>query len=129
MKIKLIGIAALALAVAGCVNVDATRLSANEILPARLASEVTIYTSRESIKQPYREIALLEANGDGTTTSERVFYESMRKRAAKLGANGLVLEPGLEPGPAIKIAATVFDVQYTRYRHAVAIFVDETAAR
>ncbi len=129
MKIKLIGIAALALAVAGCVNVDATRLSANEILPARLASEVTIYTSRESIKQPYREIALLEANGDGTTTSERVFYESMRKRAAKLGANGLVLEPGLEPGPAIKIAATVFDVQYTRYRHAVAILVDETAAR
>ena len=129
MKIKLIGIAALALAAAGCVNVDATRLSANEILPARLASEVTIYTSRESIKQPYREIALLEANGDGTTTSERVFYESMRKRAAKLGANGLVLEPGLEPGPAIKIAATVFDVQYTRYRHAVAILVDETAAR
>lgn len=129
MKIKLIGIAALALAAAGCVNVDATRLSANEILPARLASEVTIYTSRESIKQPYREIALLEANGDGTTTSERAFYESMRKRAAKLGANGLVLEPGLEPGPAIKIAATVFDVQYTRYRHAVAILVDETAPR
>lgn len=129
MKIKLIGTAALALAVAGCVNVDATRLSANEILPARLAREVTIYTSRESIKHPYREIALLEANGDGTTTSERVFYESMRKRAAKLGANGLVLEPGLEPGPAIKIAATVFDVQYTRHRHAVAILVDETAAR
>ncbi len=129
MKLKLIGMSTLALAAAGCVNVDATRLSANEILPARLASEVTIYTSRESLKQPYREIALLEANGDGETTSERVFYESMRKRAAKLGANGLILEPGLEPGPAVKIAATLLDVQYIRYRHAVAILVDETATR
>ena len=129
MKLKLIGMSTLALAAAGCVNVDATRLSANEILPARLASEVTIYTSRESLKQSYREIALLEANGDGETTSERVFYESMRKRAAKLGANGLILEPGLEPGPAVKIAATLLDVQYIRYRHAVAILVDETATR
>ena len=129
MKLKLIGIAALTLAAAGCVNVEATRLSANEVLPARLASEVTIYTSRESLKQPYREIALLEANGDGETTSERVFYESMRKRAAKLGANGLILEPGLEPGPTVKIAATLLDVQYTRYRHAVAILVDRSAAR
>ena len=129
MKLKLIGMSTLALAAAGCVNVDATRLSANEILPARLASEVTIYTSRESLKQPYREIALLEANGDGETTSERVFYESMRKRAAKLGANGLILEPGLEPGPAVKIAATLLDVQYIRYRHAIAILVDETATR
>lgn len=91
MELKLIGMAALALAAAGCVSVDATRLSANEILPARLASDVTIYTSRESLKQPYREIALLEANGDGATTSVRAFYESMRKRAAKLGANGLFL--------------------------------------
>ena len=116
--------AALALAVSGCVNVEATRLSAGQPLAPLAASQVTIYLSPDKVPGSYKEIALLEANGDGNATTERDFYESMRKKAAKLGANGVILEPGLEPGPTLKIAASLLDINYTRYRHAVAVLVD-----
>lgn len=118
---------ALVLCVTGCINVDATRLSGSEMLAPIQPRDVTIYTSPEQVPGSYRQIALLEANGDGTVTSERDFHESMRKKAAKLGANGIILEPGLEPSPTVKIASTLLDVRYTRYRHAIAVFVDAPA--
>ena len=116
--------AVLALAVSGCVNVEATRLSGGQALAPLAASQVTIYLSPDKVPGSYKEIALLEANGDGNATTEHDFYESMRKKAAKLGANGVILEPGLEPGPTLKIAASLLDINYTRYRHAVAVLVD-----
>ena len=125
MKSKLLLMLLGALTLTACVNVSATRLSGGQTLAPLAASEVTIYRSRDLVPGKYREIALLEADGDGASTRERDFYESMRKKAAKLGANGLILERGLEPSPTVKIAAALLDVQYTRYRHAIAVLVDE----
>ena len=122
---KRVSLAALfaALSLTACVNVDATRLSGSQILPPVAPSSVTIYPTAMSITAPYRKIALLEANGDQETTSERDFLESMRRKAAKLGANGIILDPRREPHPSLRVAAAILDVKTTRYRHATAIWV------
>ena len=51
--------AALALAVSGCVNVEATRLSAGQPLAPLPASQVTIYLSPDKVPGSYKEIAFL----------------------------------------------------------------------
>ena len=108
---------------AGCVNVEATRLDRSVSLAPQSADAVRIYRVPADVAGPYREVALLEANADGDLTSEKDFMESMRRKAAALGANGIILEPGLEPSPLLRTAQQLLDVKYTRYRHATAILV------
>ena len=117
----LITICALSFAVTACVNVEATTLNRFESLAAVPVDQVIIYRTPDQIGQPYREIALLEAHANGDLTSEHDFFNSMRRKAAKLGANGIILEPGLEPGPLLRTAQLALGVEYTRYRHAIAI--------
>lgn len=112
------------LSMTGCVNVDATRLDRSVALLPISANEVMIYRAPELVGKRYREIALLEANANGDLTREKDFMESMRRKAAKLGANGVILEPGLEPGPLLRTAQIALGVEYTRYRHAIAILTE-----
>lgn len=122
-------IVATTLATGACVNVEATRLSRLERRAPIAPDEVRIYPTPAAIPARYREIALLEANGDGTWTSDRVFFESMRRKAAKLGANGIVLEPEFHEGPVLRALTTLLDIRTTTYRHATAILVDDPAPR
>lgn len=111
----------------GCVNVQTTRLDRSLNLPPRALDEVVLYPTERDVPGPYRKIALLESKGDSNSTDERDFRESMRRQAAKLGANGLILEKGLELKPKGQLIAAILDVQVTRYRHATAILVERPA--
>ena len=104
-----------------CVNVDATRFDKTANFASVPTDTVQIFLDPREVTQPYDRIALLEANADGDLTTEKDFIESFRRKAAKLGANAIILEPGLEPGPLVKTAQVLLGAEYTRYRHATAI--------
>ena len=114
----------LVLALGACVNVEATRLDRSVALAPVPRDEVRVFLTPAEVPGDYRKIALLEADGDGDFHSEHDFIESMRARAAKLGANGVVLEPGLEPGPLLRTAQQLLNIEYRRYRHATAILIE-----
>ena len=122
--LKLVMVAMLGAGLAGCVNVQTTRLDRSHVLAPRAVDEVVIYPNFVDVPGAYRKVALLEAKGDANATDERDFRESMRRQAAKLGANGIILERGLELGPKGRLVAAVLNVQSTRYRHATAILVE-----
>lgn len=98
---KILTVGLLLLAVSACVSSRSTRIGTAPIRPAVEAEQVIIYRTAEQVEARYDEVALLNAAGDHTFANEERLYKSLRKEAADLGANGIILdeviEPNLEP--------------------------------
>jgi hypothetical protein len=126
---RLAMLAALATMVA-CVSTQATLLNPSPVKRAPVpADQVRIYRTPDQVVGRYEEIALLHAQGETEWTNEKTMLESMRRKAGKVGANGLILDSIREAGAVEQIAGAVLKTGSTRRGRAVAIFVfpDSTA--
>ncbi len=116
----------------GCISTNATILNPSPIKRAPIpADQVRIYRTPAQVTGRYEEVALLHARGETNWTDELDMLESMRKKAGKVGANGMILDVIREAGAVERIAATVLQTGTLRRGRAVAIFVfpDSTAAK
>ena len=113
----------------GCVHIETARVAPDRGRPATCSAAVAIYTAEGGVGRPYRTIAFLAASGGSVWTSEEDMVLSLRDRAAKLGANGLILGPIHEPSVGIKIAAEVLGPGADREGRAAAIYIAEDSAR
>lgn len=120
---RLAFLAALAL-VGGCVNTQVTELGSHVSRPILSPSDVAIYRTSEQAPSPYDEVALIKVTGPPVLNDE-LMHKEMRGRAAKLGANGLILQGIVEPSEGRKTAAMWAPgfVQADRVGTAIAIFV------
>ena len=105
-----------------CVQTSATMLS-SKTFPPLSPEEVTIYVSEEDIPAEYEKVAIINATGSSSYTNEAQLYEAVRKRAAKIGANGVLLSEIKEPGTGAKVAAAVFGYDTQRKSQMIAIYV------
>src|SRR5690348_6107768 len=80
-----------------CVSTGTTVLNPTAHRPAVTPDKVVIYTSPDKVPGKYEEIAILSSQGAYTVAHDEVFYESFRKEAAKVGANGVILSPIEDP--------------------------------
>lgn len=85
---------------------QATRLTA-EAQPPVLEEEVRVYRTPEHIGCAYDEVALIHAQGDVAFTNEHRMIKAARRRAAKVGANGVIPGTIEEPGVGALAAALV----------------------
>lgn len=116
----------------GCISTNATILNPSPVKRAAIpADQVRIYRTAAQVTGRYEEVALLHARGETNWTNERDMLESMRKKAGKVGANGVILETIREAGAVERIAATVLQTGTLRRGSAIAIFVspDSSAAK
>lgn len=114
----------LLMALSGCVVTNAARLgSASASRPPVAADAVALYRVAGQVPGPYEEVALLNSKGDSNFTDEARMFESMRKKAGQMGANGVILDALSEPGHGAKVAAAIFGVSAQRKGSAVAIWV------
>jgi len=95
--VSLTSLCAIFMTLTGCVSTGATRLGAAAIRPAVDPETVVIYRTADQVPSTYDEIALVFAEGDHTFTKEERLYSTMRKKAATLGANALILDSVVEP--------------------------------
>jgi hypothetical protein len=109
--------------VAACVSVNATRLGTGPYRRPVPTEEVAIYRTADQVPGKYEEVALLNAAGDSTWSSEAGMFNQMKKRAGKLGANAIILDAVSEPSAGAKIAGAIFGVGAERKGKAIAIFV------
>ncbi len=80
------------------------------------------FTSSEELDiLAYARAALIEATASGEWTSQNGMLQAMRKKAAKLGANGILLPSINEPGAGAKVAGAVFGTGTQRKGNVVAI--------
>lgn len=68
-------------------------------------------------------MAILNSKGDVDLTDEAEMYDSMRKKAASLGANGVILENTKDAGTGAKVARVLLGTSANRKGEAVAIYV------
>ncbi|MBL0170931.1 MAG: hypothetical protein IPP90_09400 [Gemmatimonadaceae bacterium] len=114
----------LTVALSACLSTNATILNPSAVKhPPLSADQVRIYRTAAQVTGKYEEIALLNSTAESSWTNEREMMESMRQKAAKLGANGVILDAIDEPGAAAKVAAAVFGTTTQRKGRAIAIFV------
>lgn len=112
----------LALILSSCVQTSATMLS-SKTFPALTPEEVTIYLSEEDIPGEYERIAIINATGDTNYTNQAQLYEAVRKRAASIGANGVLHAVIEEAGTGAQVAAAVLGTTTNRRAEMIAIFV------
>ena len=131
MRIKgfvLLPIAIAALACTPHVRTNITPLDPSLRLAKTCPDGVILYTSPDRVKQPYREVAVINSKGwlNGSNESDMVL--SMREEAGRLGANGILLAEIEEPTPITKVAAGVGEVTLPRTGKATAIYIAADSA-
>ena len=123
MKSLLAGV--LLLFTSGCVATNATMLNVapSATRPPVAPAQVRIYRTAAQVTGRYDELALLNSTGESNWTNEQKMMESMRTKAGKLGANGVILDDIKEAGSGAKVAAAIFGTGTQRKGRAIAIFV------
>ena len=113
-----------ALLATGCVSTNASMLGNTSSARPKLAPEqVALYRVASQVPGQYEEVALLNSAGDSGFTDEAKMFASMKKKAAEIGANGVILDAVSEPSAGAKVAAAIFGVSAQRKGKAIAIYV------
>jgi hypothetical protein len=113
----------------GCTRTNAALVDNSIHLAPTCPDAVKLYTSPSSVGASYTEIALLNSTGASGWTTEAGMMTSMRKKAASIGANGIIMGNINEPGAGAKVAAAVFGTATERKGKSVAIYVPTDTAR
>lgn len=114
---------------AACVHTNAAVLDPSVTYLRTCPEAVVIYTAPDKVGKPYREVALLNSKGESSWTSEGGMLNSQRKKAAQLGANGLILSGIDEPKAGTKILGAFLGTGAERKGKALAIYVPEDSTR
>jgi hypothetical protein len=117
--------------IAGCTRTNAALMDNSVHLARTCPDAVKIFTSPSKVTSEYQEIALLNSSGSTGFTTESGMMKSMRKKAADVGANAIIMGNIDEPGAGAKVAAAIFGVGGAAERKgkSVAIYVPADSAR
>ena len=96
----------LASSLVGCVVSDVTLLTpSHQPYPAIPETSVRVFLNEQEIPRPFERVALLSTHGDAGLTNVGQMIESARKKAASIGANGIVVGSIREPSDGESIGA------------------------
>ncbi len=121
--------AALAGWILGCVSTQATRLNPQQVYPKICSQGVQLYTDSGKVGKPYVEVAVLTSAGSQSLTSQSDMYESMRKKAADVGANGVILGQVQQASTGAQVANALIGTPADRRGQAIAIYIPSDTAR
>lgn len=120
---------ALPLAASACVTTSATLLDTTVRPQAVCPTGVRVYLTPEDVPEDAVQLALLNSKGDDDWTSESGMIESQRRKAAEVGATGLVLGQRTDASSGAKFAAALFGTSKNRKGNALAVYVPSDTAR
>lgn len=112
--------------ITGCVSTQYTKLSTRSYDSVH-PDDVVIYLTEGDIKGDYQKIGLIHMQGESSWTNENQMIAAARKKAAKMGANGIILGNVQEPSSGAKVAAAFLGVPTKRRGEVVAVRVLDSA--
>jgi hypothetical protein len=125
---KLLPGLAAAVVVCACVSTNAALIDPTVHLARTCPDAIKLYTTPDRVSQPYREVAILNAKGESNWSNEEDMIESMRDKAAEVGANGIILKGIDEPSALTKVIGQVAKTGSQRKGNAMAIYVPSDSA-
>jgi hypothetical protein len=121
MKIRALLAPVLAAAVLGaCTTTRAVMLDGGpyaELNP----NEVRVFLHEEDVPGEFERVALVTARSDASWTDETDLIRAMRKRAARLGADALIIGDIHDPTTLERVAEVLTDYEPQRRGRALAI--------
>lgn len=112
-----------------CVSTNAAVLNPGVTLAPICPDGVEVFTDSSKVGKAYTEVAVLNSKGDNDLTSESGMINSQRKKAAKLGANGVILGSMADPGTGAKVFHALIGTSANRKGKAIAIYIPADTAR
>src|SRR6266513_1684055 len=119
----------LAVVVVGCVHTNAAVLDPSLKLAPVCPDGVVVFTDSSKVSRPYREVAVLNSRGDNNMTSEGGMINSQRKKAAALGANGIILGSMKDAGTGAQVWHALIGPSANRKGGALAIYIPSDSGR
>ncbi len=113
----------------GCVSTNAALLDPTVKYQKICPDGVAIFTSAQRVQSDYREVALLNSKGESSWTNEEGMMKSQRRKAASIGANGIIIGEVKEPNAGTKIIGSLLGTGAERKGAALAIYIPEDSAR
>ena len=124
MRMRILVCSLIVVLFAACVSTKAVRLGTSVGRPPVNWQDVLVFRTADQVSGKYEEIALLSSTGDSAFTNEETMWNSMRKKAGKLGANAIILDAMSEPSAGAKVAAAfLLGTGAQRKGKAIAIYV------
>ena len=108
-------------ALAGCVSTNAVRLGEPTQYAPVKAEEVKVFLEESDVKADFDKIAIINAEGNYTWADDEKMIDAMKKKAAKLGANAIIIGEIKDPSTLGKIADAVVGVGGTKTGKVLAI--------
>lgn len=109
------------------------RTHTTEISPERrdtCVEAVDIYTSRAQVPHDYRELAWITGEGNSVYTSDGKITDQIRKKAADVGANAIIVRDFGESGATTKIIGAALGANTADTKlSALAIYMPAEAGR
>jgi hypothetical protein len=106
-----------------CVSTNAALIDPSVQLARTCPAAIKLYTTPDRVGKPYREVAVLNAKGESNWSDEGDMINSMRDKAAEVGANGIILNKIDEPSALTKVIGQVAKTGSQRKGAALAIYV------
>jgi hypothetical protein len=119
----------LAVVFAGCVSTNASVLDPSLKLAPVCPDGVMVFTDSSRVGRPYTEVAVLNSRGDNDMTNESAMVTSQRKKAAELGANGIILGQMKDASTGAQIAQAFLGTSANRKGAAIAIYIPSDSTR
>ncbi len=114
---------------AACVSTNAAVMNPSLKLQPVCPDGVQVFSDSSRVGKPYTEVAVLNSKGESDMTSESGMIKSQRKKAAELGANGVILGTMKDPSTGAKIASSLFGTSANRKGNAIAIYIPGDSTR
>lgn len=87
----------------GCAVASAVKVSDRTYAPIQ-SDQVRVFVSEEDVSGPYEKVAIITSEGDYDFSGKPALIKTMKKKAAALGANGIILGQFQAPTTGQKIA-------------------------
>ena len=126
---RLVALGVVVTVFAACTRTNAALMDNSVHLARTCPDAVKLYMSPDKVGGAYTEVALLNSTGSTGFTTEGGMMKSMRKKAADVGANGIIMGGIDEPGAGAKVAGAFLGTGTERKGKSVAIFVPGDTGR
>lgn len=121
MTRRIVALLLAAVSLSACVTTHAIELGTPGRYPPVEPSQVQVFLKEEDVTVKFDKVAAIEAEGDYQYANNEKMIKALKKKAAKLGANGIILGEFKDPSTAGKVTNALIGVGGERKARVVAI--------
>src|SRR6058998_1711990 len=114
---------------AACVSTNAAVMNPSLKLQPVCPDGVQVFSDSSRVGKPYTEVAVLNSKGESDMTSESGMINSQRKKAAELGANGVILGQMKDASTSARVFQALLGTSANRKGGAIAIYIPSDSTR